>query len=102
MGDGGESERTAAGGEREDAQQSNSGHPGLDLCSGVYLGDRKGASGQQRLWDSESELAWRQGGVMSVGCGLRGVQSWRASDKRSGGCLATLAVGSGSCRAEHE
>lgn len=57
----------------------------LALCSGVFGGDRKGASGQQRFW--ESSLAGCLGSsapgcsVMSVRCGLRGPQALGPSSK---------------------
>ena len=73
-------QQATAGGTREDAQQqSNSGHPGLDLCSGVFGGFRSCASGQQRFWESSLLAALAVGApaccVMSLRCGLRGPQA---------------------------
>ena len=48
-------ERTAAAAAEGSGQvrnKVNSGHPGLALCSGIFGGDREGASGQQRFWES--------------------------------------------------
>lgn len=82
----------------------------LPLCSGVFGGDRKGASGQQRFW--ESSLAGCLGSsapgcsVMSVRCGLRGPQALGPCSKSNFASAGWLfgggAVDSGCCRAEQE